>query len=52
VQYPNGAVGQVDGMHVPRYAGLTTFARLPRLEDVETYYYRAKSVGSGVAAAV
>lgn len=37
LQYPNGVVGQVDGMHVPRYAGLTTFARLPRLEDVETY---------------
>ncbi|BBZ27054.1 agmatinase [Mycolicibacterium madagascariense] len=26
--------GQVDGQAVPRYAGLTTFARLPRREDV------------------
>lgn len=26
--------GQVDGQVVPRYAGLTTFARLPRREDV------------------
>lgn len=26
--------GQVDGMVVPRYAGHSTFARLPRLEDV------------------
>jgi agmatinase len=28
-------VGPVDATQVPRYAGLTTFARLPRLEDVE-----------------
>jgi agmatinase len=27
-------VGQTDGLAVPRYAGLTTFARLPRREDV------------------
>ncbi len=27
-------VGQVDGQVSPRYAGLTTFARLPRREDV------------------
>ncbi len=27
-------VGQADGLAVPRYAGLTTFARLPRREDV------------------
>jgi agmatinase len=27
-------VGAVDATQVPRYAGLTTFARLPRLEDV------------------
>ncbi|WP_166805686.1 agmatinase [Cryobacterium ruanii] len=27
-------VGQVDGQASPRYAGLTTFARLPRREDV------------------
>ena len=30
----DGVLGQVDSLHVPRYAGLTTFARLPRLEDV------------------
>ena len=35
--YPDGVVGQVDGLQVPRYAGLTTFARLPRLEDVQQY---------------
>jgi agmatinase len=28
-------VGPVDATKVPRYAGLTTFARLPRLEDVQ-----------------
>lgn len=27
-------VGQVDGLSIPRYAGLSTFARLPRIEDV------------------
>lgn len=27
-------VGQVDGTAVPRFSGLATFARLPRLEDV------------------
>ncbi|MGW6456233.1 agmatinase [Streptomyces sp. NPDC055078] len=27
-------VGPVDGRRSPRYAGLTTFARLPRIEDV------------------
>ena len=36
-RYDDGVVGQVDGLHVPRYAGLTTFARLPRLEDVDDY---------------
>ncbi|MDQ2754959.1 MAG: agmatinase [Actinomycetota bacterium] len=35
VKHPNGVLGQVDGQVVPRYAGLGTFARLPRLEDVE-----------------
>jgi agmatinase len=30
-------VGQTDGLAVPRYAGLTTFARLPRREDVSRY---------------
>ena len=37
VRYDDGIVGQVDGMAVPRYAGLTTFARLPRAEDVESF---------------
>lgn len=37
VRYEDGVVGQVDGLKVPRYAGLTTFARLPRLEDVDDY---------------
>lgn len=27
-------VGQTDGRAIPRFAGLTTFARLPRIEDV------------------
>jgi agmatinase len=36
-RYPDGIVGQVDGMQVPRYAGLTTFARLPRMEDVADF---------------
>lgn len=36
-RYDDGVVGQVDGLKVPRYAGLTTFARLPRLEDVDDY---------------
>lgn len=27
-------VGPVDGQEIPRYAGLATFARLPRIEDV------------------
>lgn len=37
VHYDNGVVGQIDGMKVPRYAGFTTFARLPRLEEVERH---------------
>ncbi len=37
VRYDDGIVGQVDGMAVPRYAGLSTFARLPRAEDVESF---------------
>ena len=32
-----GTVGQVDGLEVPRFAGHTTFARLPRREDVDDY---------------
>jgi agmatinase len=31
---PGGPVGPVDASLVPRYAGIATFARLPRLEDV------------------
>jgi len=30
-------VGQTNGLEVPRFAGLTTFARLPRREDVTSY---------------
>jgi agmatinase len=37
VRYDDGIVGQVDGMRVPRYAGLTTFARLPRADDVDAF---------------
>lgn len=33
----DGAVGPVDGLQVPRFAGYSTFARLPRLEDVDDY---------------
>ncbi len=33
-----GTQGPVDGLAVPRYAGHSTFARLPRLEDVEDYH--------------
>ena len=32
---PSQHIGQVDAQNVPRYVGLRTFARLPRLEDVE-----------------
>ena len=32
-----GTVGPVDSLAVPRFAGHTTFARLPRREDVEDY---------------
>ncbi len=30
----NEPVGSIDGMQVPRFAGFSTFARLPRLEDI------------------
>ncbi|MDX1888475.1 agmatinase [Mycolicibacterium sp. 050158] len=33
----HGITGQADGQAIPRYAGLTTFARLPRREDVPRY---------------
>ncbi|MCE1179742.1 MAG: agmatinase [Micrococcales bacterium] len=32
-----GIVGPVNGVSVPRYAGEQTFARLPRIEDVERH---------------
>ena len=32
-----GTTGPVDGLQVPRFAGHSTFARLPRLEDVDDY---------------
>lgn len=34
---PNEIIGPLNGLEVPRYAGLTTFARLPRREDVADY---------------
>ncbi len=33
---PRERAGQVDAQNVPRFVGLRTFARLPRLEDVES----------------
>lgn len=33
----NGNVGPVSGVDVPRFGGHTTFARLPRIEDVSNY---------------
>jgi agmatinase len=33
----DGVVGPVDAVQVPRFAGLATFARLPRLEDVDRF---------------
>ncbi|WP_219417994.1 agmatinase [Pseudonocardia nigra] len=33
-EHAGGIVGQVDALQVPRYAGFSTFARLPRIEDV------------------
>lgn len=32
-----GTIGPVDGLKVPRFAGHSTFARLPRLEDVDRF---------------
>jgi agmatinase len=34
---PPEAKGQVDALHVPRYAWPSTFARLPRIDEVESY---------------
>lgn len=33
----NDLVGPVDGLVVPRYAGHSTFARLPQIEDVQNF---------------
>ena len=33
----NGNVGPISGLEVPRFAGLSTFARLPRIEDVSKF---------------
>jgi agmatinase len=33
----DGVVGQVDALQMPRFAGHSTFARLPRLEDVSRF---------------
>ncbi len=33
-EHVGGIVAQVDALQVPRYAGLSTFAQLPRIEDV------------------
>ena len=37
IKYSNGIVGQINGQQVPRYAGFTTFGRLPRADDVEAF---------------
>lgn len=37
IRYDNGRVGPVDGLASPRYAGITTFARLPMITDVEDH---------------
>ncbi len=37
MSHPQVPVGPVDGLQVPRYAGHSTFARLPRIEDVSRY---------------
>ncbi len=34
---PTEIMGPANGLEIPRYAGLTTFARLPRREDVKNY---------------
>lgn len=33
----DGFIGPVDGLQVPRFAGHATFARLPRMEDVDRF---------------
>ena len=33
----DGVIGPIDAVQVPRYAGFATFARLPRLEDVDGF---------------
>ena len=39
-----GNIGPIDASKVPRYAGIATFARLPRLEDVPSSDARLKGV--------
>jgi agmatinase len=34
---PQAIIGQINGLEVPRFAGLATFARLPRIDQVATY---------------
>jgi agmatinase len=33
----NDIIGPADGTKIPRYAGASTFARLPRIDEVESY---------------
>lgn len=37
IVYDNGRIGQIDPQISPRYAGFTTFARLPRADEVDQY---------------
>lgn len=37
VRTESGTLGQVDAQQVPRYAGLSTFARLPQRHEVDRY---------------
>src|SRR6476661_226388 len=37
INYPEGTVGPVDGQRSPRYAGITTFARLPQRHEVPDF---------------
>ena len=49
---PGTIRGQTDAQETPRFAGWTTFARLPRLEDVSDYQVAVagvRGVGQGPA---
>src|SRR6478672_4996375 len=37
INYPEGTVGPVDGTRSPRFAGITTFARLPQRQEVADF---------------